>query len=224
MSCGLKILNAVRLKGLELKQLAQLAGIPYNTLRGYTQSGKLPSAPTGIALAKALNVDIEWLFDDAQAWISDPPPYLDPPPRWINEVFRGGLDWEEVGEAVLAARHAHYCKLLSRHIALEISRGRAESARTLQDYLRVVGDLFTATFEQGDSAKMAALRAERLKLQETHAVRDFMRSVWPGQELTDHDRLFGEWYLARPRHWHGPPPESHEKPSVDTKRRHGKKQ
>ena len=70
MELAEKIPLAARLRGLSLKQVAHKTGISYNTLRGYIAHGKRPLVRTGIALAKALDVGIEWLFDDSQG----PPP------------------------------------------------------------------------------------------------------------------------------------------------------
>ena len=98
MTLAEKIQRVAREKGLELKRVAEKAGIPYNTLRGYTAQGNIPSAPNGIALAKALDVGIEWLFDDSQGW--PPPGYHEPPPFTIKHWPPNGISWEELHLAI----------------------------------------------------------------------------------------------------------------------------
>ena len=67
MDFGEKIAALAELRGIPMKQIAANAAIAYDTLRSYTRAGadRVPSATAGIALAKALDVPTEWLFDDA---------------------------------------------------------------------------------------------------------------------------------------------------------------
>jgi len=98
MTLGEKIVHIAQLKGYELKQIAARAGIPYHTLRGYVALGKSPSVRTGIALAKALDVGIEWLFDDSQG--PPPPRYHEPPPFDMTFWPPHNITWEGVDLAI----------------------------------------------------------------------------------------------------------------------------
>jgi len=100
MTTAEKVLAVLRKDGLDGKRVAKAAGIPYNTLRGYIKphSQRLPTAPKGLALAKALGVSPVWLFDDSQGL--PPVPYRESPPGAINPWPPDGITWEEVKAAV----------------------------------------------------------------------------------------------------------------------------
>lgn len=98
MTLGEKIHRVSEARRAELSRIASDAGIPYNTLRGYTQGGKMPSASNGISLARALNVGIEWLFDDSQGW--PPPAYHEAPPVTLDPWPPHGITWGDMRRLV----------------------------------------------------------------------------------------------------------------------------
>ena len=100
MRLGEKIVEVARHRGLNLRQVAEKAGIPYDTLRGYTKKtgNRVPSAPDGINLAKALSVPTDWLYDDLQGPAI--PPRLAPPPFRIAPWPPDGITWDEVMIAI----------------------------------------------------------------------------------------------------------------------------
>lgn len=110
MDLGGKILAVAKQRGMGLKTLSSEAGLPYNTLRGYTRPGsrRLPSAAKGVVLAKALDVPTDWLFDDSQGLPA--PPRLDPPPFIIRPWPPNLISWGDLQTAL-----AGY--LLDRYIA-----------------------------------------------------------------------------------------------------------
>ncbi len=112
-----KIARVAKERKLELTEVAKLTGIPYGTLRNYLRPGseRSPSVQTGIALAKALNVDIEWLFDDNRGWpILD---YHEPPPFNMVAWPPKGVTWPAVTVAL-----AGYVQDLSRLFLLGLQK------------------------------------------------------------------------------------------------------
>lgn len=95
-----KLRRLLKEKKLDATDLSRLSGIMYNTLRSYVQprSQRRPSAPNGIALAKALDVCIEWLFDDSQDFPATP--YHNPPPFRITPWPPYGIRWDEAKAAL----------------------------------------------------------------------------------------------------------------------------
>jgi transcriptional regulator with XRE-family HTH domain len=53
------------------QKLSNAAGLPATAVSDYIAKGSIPRADKALALARALNVPLEWLVDDAQEW---PPP------------------------------------------------------------------------------------------------------------------------------------------------------
>lgn len=95
-----KIITVAKERRLDLVEIARRAGIPYGTLKNYTKQASpgTPSAPVGIAIAKALNVAVEWLFDDSRGLPA--PPYHEPPPFAITPWPPDGITWAELRAAV----------------------------------------------------------------------------------------------------------------------------
>ena len=100
MTLAEKIKRVAQYRRTDLKRVASDAGIPYNTLRGYVQaaSTRIPTAPAGIALAKALDVSFLWLFGPSETW--PPPLYQEPPPITIAPWPPSGISWEELALAI----------------------------------------------------------------------------------------------------------------------------
>lgn len=100
MTFGEKMRKLLEFRRLRLQELAESSGVGYNTLRSYLnpQGNLSPTAPKGIAIARALGVPAEWLFDDDCTW---------PPPTvalqsvedrvFIGELYRRRADWVRKG-------------------------------------------------------------------------------------------------------------------------------
>lgn len=88
-------------RNLSLRELAERAGLAYDTLAGYLARGSThtPSVLKGIALARALEVPTDWLFNDAEGL--PPPPRLETPPFAIKP-WPPLITWEFVQHAILA--------------------------------------------------------------------------------------------------------------------------
>lgn len=99
MTLAEKLRKLVDEQGVDLKQVATRASMSYHTVRSYSQgrADKFPSVRNGIALARALNVSIEWLYDDSKGW--PPVPYHLPPPFRISP-WPPALSWEELQLAI----------------------------------------------------------------------------------------------------------------------------
>lgn len=74
------------LEGRSLRAIEKAAGWTTNSLAGTMNKQAVPSATKGVALARALGVSADWLFDDEQDW---------PPPESLEEF---GLTAEELIE------------------------------------------------------------------------------------------------------------------------------
>lgn len=85
----------MRCRGLSVGDLAAKAGVPYATLRTYLPGlARAPSVQTGIAIARALDVPVEWLFGESELW---------PPPR--KKGWKGGGELFDFAEALLLIPH-----------------------------------------------------------------------------------------------------------------------
>lgn len=60
----MRIAEICKEKGMTSKQLAELSGIPLNTLNQYRQGLREPSLSRGLKLADALGVDPHELFEE----------------------------------------------------------------------------------------------------------------------------------------------------------------
>lgn len=91
-----KILQLAEERHIGLMKLAEMAEIPYTTFKRQLSPGStaLPDARQGIALAKALGVSVEWLFDATAGFPAVP--YHSPPPHriapWPPEI----ITWEQL--------------------------------------------------------------------------------------------------------------------------------
>ena len=129
MDFGKKIAALAELRGIPMKQIATTAGVAYGTLRSYTRSGseRVPSATVGIALAKALDVPTEWLFDDECEL--PPPPRLGGPPGPIYPWPPDGITWDQVRIAITRYILDLYMSRIP-HLGREVNAERLE--RTLE--------------------------------------------------------------------------------------------
>jgi len=95
-----KVVAIAKDRGLNLKEVARQAGIPYSSLRSYVQPDATgePTASKALALAKVLGVSVEWLFDPEQDLPA--PPYSTPPAIPIYPWPPEGITWEEVRYAI----------------------------------------------------------------------------------------------------------------------------
>jgi len=102
MRLGEKILRLAKEQGLTLRAISRDSHVPYNTLRAYTRPNSLtvPTAPTGLALARSLRVPCEWLFDDEQSW--PPPALIAGPPFPISPWPPDEITWDEVRVALMS--------------------------------------------------------------------------------------------------------------------------
>ena len=83
-----KIAELLAVRFWSRAQLARKAGMSTSALQRIV-SGGLPNVTNGIALAKALDVPVEWLFDDKLGWNG----LLDLPFWWPPDVKHpGGLE------------------------------------------------------------------------------------------------------------------------------------
>ncbi|MCG8404810.1 MAG: helix-turn-helix domain-containing protein [Phycisphaerales bacterium] len=62
------------LEGQSLRAVEKAAGWTTNSLAGTMNQKSVPSATKGVALARALDVSADWLFDDDQDWPPPEPP------------------------------------------------------------------------------------------------------------------------------------------------------
>jgi transcriptional regulator with XRE-family HTH domain len=58
-------------EGKNKQKLGEDAGLPQTAISNYISKGNVPRVDSALALARALNVPLEWLVDDEQDW---PPP------------------------------------------------------------------------------------------------------------------------------------------------------
>jgi transcriptional regulator with XRE-family HTH domain len=63
--------------------LAKAAGLPATAISNYISRKYIPRADTALRIAKALNVPLEWLADDAQPW--PPPKGSKPSPSFLSD-------------------------------------------------------------------------------------------------------------------------------------------
>ena len=99
MRLGEKIVAIARQRRMDLQQVAKKAGIPYNTLRGYTKSAckRGPSAAVGLHLAQVLDVPPGWLFDDSLGLPA--PPHSHPP--FPIHPWPPDITWEQLEACLL---------------------------------------------------------------------------------------------------------------------------
>ena len=111
---------------MDLRQLAEKAGISYNTLAGYTKraSSRVPGAARAIRLAHALGVSVEWLLDSSQGM--PPPVRREAPPFPVYPWPPDGITWEEIQLAVAAYA---YQKAIDRFYEITGGRGRLQTGR-----------------------------------------------------------------------------------------------
>lgn len=122
---------------IDVAELSRRTGINSNTVRNYVKPSlhRVPTAPNGVAIANALEVDPAWLFDDRRGW---PPPRCGPPPFSIYPWPPDGLTWEDVQTAVAAYAIE---KCLKHFRSIEPVLFGTESGQSLPDeaWARVAG-------------------------------------------------------------------------------------
>jgi transcriptional regulator with XRE-family HTH domain len=135
-----KIVAVARERGLDLREVAQRASIGYSTLTSYTRTrnSRVPTAPRGVALAKALGVPTEWLFDESQGMPT--PPRLEGPPFPIEPWPPNGVTWEVVRRLLAAYQARRFIEILGG--VVQELEGRPDLEVALQEQARTIIDVF----------------------------------------------------------------------------------
>lgn len=76
MDFSTKILKLIELRGMRKSELASKSAISRSVLSKYLNRRSIPPATIAIRVARALDVSLDWLADDARDW---PPPSIDAP-------------------------------------------------------------------------------------------------------------------------------------------------
>lgn len=107
-----------------IRSIAVAADIDDSTLdRAIRRGGSGLAVGRAMAIARALGVRVEWLFDEDQGW--PPPPAIEAPPIAIVPWPPHGITWAEVKLAI-----AEYAAVRAAHEALDEMEAEAFIQRT----------------------------------------------------------------------------------------------
>lgn len=109
MTAAEKILKRCDERHWDLPALAKASGLNYTTLRNYVgKSPRTPPVDNAIRIARALEVDVAWLYDADRDC---------PPQKQQSAATRSGMKWQEKITRLLAGKNA---SSLARSVGLHV--------------------------------------------------------------------------------------------------------